>query len=263
MENYTTTDQYIHQLSQILAKLGRSLVNQKDDDSHNNLYWEPLHQKLLGRWTSTPVGLLLPALNLEAVKFQWLDKQMEVYNEVSLLNRNYFEAENLVTELSSTFGIDDKDLMAHLHFKIPDYHFKKDPIHSVENQNLAEWSYFRTMANHMLKDIGAYVQKETEVRIWPHHFDSGIYFQWNDALGIGVGLAMEDDMAGAPYFYISGYPVDYQIDYSKAENIYKGKWIVDGPWKGGILPIYQLGTGNDVQILQDFYRQSLDFLLDQ
>ena len=263
MKGYTKTDQHIHQISQILAKLGRSLVPRMDDDSHTNLYWEPFKKRILGRWIKTPRGLLLPALNLEHTKFEWLDKQMEVITEVSLLHRNYFEAESLVEELSSDVGIEKKDLMAPLHFEIPDYSFKNIPIIEVEQQELSEWSYYRSLANHVLKDVGEHVQRDVEVRIWPHQFDTGIYYQWNNILGIGSGLAMEDDSAGAPYFYISAYPGHDQIDYTKASTLSNGKWIKEGSWKGGILPINELIPESAMQTLEVFYRQALTFLLNQ
>lgn len=263
MKTYTEIDQYIHQVSQILAKLSRSLVPEKDDDSHTNLYWEPIHQRLLGRWISTSNGKVMPALYLGRMSFQWLDQQMEVIQEISLLNKNHLEAETLVEKSAYAIGIQKPNLMSPLHFDIPDYPFVMHPIQTIVENTLTEWSHFRSLANHVLRDIGQSVQKEVDTRIWPHHFDTGIFFQWNDTLGIGAGLAMEDKMAGAPYFYISGYTGDHQIDYAKAAKLSRGKWIKDGSWKGGILPIDQMGTGIDVEVLHDFYRHSLDFLLER
>ncbi len=261
MKDYTKTDQHIHQLSQILAKMNRSLVPAKDDDSHTNLYWDPIRQQLLGRWVSSPGGLLLPALNLEQTEFQWINKKMKVAGKASLVGKNYFEAEDLVKALSHDVGIEKKSLMAPLHFEIPDYSFKNSPINTLEKQKLLEWSYFRTLANHILIDLGEAIQKDVEVRIWPHHFDTGIYFQWNDEIGIGCGLAMEDDMAGAPYFYISAYSGEDAFDYSDATALAYGRWIKEGQWKGGILPVDQLGTDNAMTNLQFFYRQTLSYLI--
>jgi len=261
MKDYSKTDQHIHQLSQILAKTGRSLVPPKDDDSHTNLYWDPLRQQLSGRWVSSPGGLLLPVLNLAQTDFQWIDKQMKVAGRVSLIGKNYFEVEDLVLALSNDAGIEKKSLMAPLHFDIPDYSFKNSAINTIEKPQLLEWSYYRTLANHILNDLGETVQREVEVRIWPHHFDTGIYFQWHDEFGIGCGLAMEDGMAGAPYFYISAYTGDEQFDYSDATALTYGKWIKEGKWKGGILPVDQLETNRAMQNLQVFYNQTLAYLL--
>jgi hypothetical protein len=236
-------------------------VPAKDDDSHTNLYWDPIRQQLSGRWVSSPGGLLLPALNLKQTEFQWIDKQMEVAGKVSLVDKTYYEAEDLVVSLSREVGIETKSLMAPLHFEIPDYTFKSAAINKLEEPELSEWSYYRTLANHILNDLGATVQRGIEVRIWPHHFDTGIYFQWSDEIGIGCGLAMEDDMAGAPYFYISAYTGDEQFNYSDATTLVYGKWIKEGPWKGGILPLNQLETDNAIQQLQIFYNQALSYLI--
>lgn len=263
MINYTKTDQHIHQLSQLLAKTGRSLVPAKEDDSHTNLYWDPLRQQLLGRWVSSVRGSLLPALNLEQVEFQWIDKQMKVTGKVSLAGKNYVEAEELVLALSGNVGIGKRSMMAPLHFEIPDYPFKNTPLKRVEKQKLYQWSYFRTLANHILTDLGATVQRSVEVRIWPHHFDTAIYFQWNDELGIGCGLAMEDSMAKAPYFYISAYSEDDQIDYSDAMALTIGKWVKEGQWTGGILPLDQLEKDTAMEYLQIFYREALNYLLNR
>ena len=45
----------------------------------------------------------------------------------------------------------------------------------------------------------------SEVRIWPHHFDTGIYLEVNSKLGIGFGWAMADKMIDQPYFYFTPY----------------------------------------------------------
>lgn len=261
MEDYAKSDQYIHQLSQLLAKTSRSLVPAKEDDSHTNLYWDPLQQQLLGRWVPLNGGFLLPGLNFEQMEFQWLDRQMEVVEKVSLVGKNYFEAEKLVEGHAKDVGIDTESLMVPLHFEIPDYSFKNSPINKLEEKKLLEWSYYRSLANHILKDLGEMVQRKVEVRIWPHHFDTGIYFQWNNEFGIGCGLAMEDKMAGAPYFYISAYTGHDQIDYTNATSLSNGKWIKEGPWKGGILPLNELESDIEMKNLMVFYKQALYYLL--
>jgi hypothetical protein len=72
---------------------------------------------------------------------------------------------------------------------------------------------------------------------------------------------MEDDLAGAPYFYISAYTGDEQFNYSDATTLVYGKWIKEGPWKGGILPLNQLEMDNAIQQLQIFYNQALSYLI--
>ena len=58
---------------------------------------------------------------------------------------------------------------------------------------------------------------------------------------IGFGLAMEDPMGGAPYFYIAGYPSDGSIEYNDLPNLRHGRWEI-GDWNGGLLPLTELET---------------------
>ncbi len=261
MENYNQTDQFIHQISQVLAKLGRTYVPEKDDDSHTNLYWEPLQKRLLGRWISTSKGNVLPAIKLEQLTFQWLTTQMKAIDEVSFENKRLTELEVLIEKTLISLGLNIKNFREPLHFDIPDYPFKNKPFNRFNLRDLEEWSIYRSLANHILKDIGSYLNLNSEVRIWPHHFDTGIYFQWTENSGIGAGLAMEDSLAGAPYFYISGYTGEKQINYDNVMPLTEGKWIKEGSWKGAILPVTHLKNKLSYQITQDFFGETLQFFI--
>ena len=80
-----------------------------------------------------------------------------------------------------------------------------------------------------------------------HHFDTDIYIEPSAKIGIGFGLAMEDSLVGAPYFYFSGYGLNgYTIDYTNFQVLEIGKWIVKENWKGAVLPLQELqGTKPD------------------
>jgi len=263
MENYNQTDQYIHQVSQVLAKLGRSYVSKKEDDSHTNLYWEPLSNRMLGRWITTKKEKVLPVIKLDNMSFQWLDTQMKVKEEILFVGKNYWELENLIADTLNNLELKNNNFQDPLHFNIPDYSFKEQPMIRIESKDLEQWSNYRSFANHVLNDICALVNHHIEVRIWPHHFDTGIYFQWNKNIGIGAGLAMQDSLAGAPYFYISGYTVESQIEYTNAMPLSCGKWIKQGPWKGAILPVTQFTQENAQSAVQIFIFETIQFLQNQ
>jgi hypothetical protein len=80
------------------------------------------------------------------------------------------------------------------------------------------------------------LQLESEICIWPHHFDSGIYIQVKADLGLGFGLAMEDTMLGEAYFYMSGYGGESPISYQNLTQLSAGKWEIGEHWKGAVLP---------------------------
>ena len=74
---------------------------------------------------------------------------------------------------------------------------------------------------------------------------------------------MQDSMAGAPYFYISGYAAESQVEYTDAMPLSYGKWIKQGPWKGGILPVTQFTPENAQKVVQEFFTETIHFLQDQ
>jgi hypothetical protein len=180
MDKYNQTDQYIHQVSQVLAKLGRSYVSKKEDDSHTNLYWEPLSKRMLGCWITAKNEKVLPVIKLDNMAFQWLDTHMKVVKEILFEGKKSWELENLIIDSLHNFGLKNNNFQDPLHFIIPDYPFKDQPLIKIDSKDLDQWSYYRSLANHVLNDICTHVNLHIEVRIWPHHFDTGIYFQWNN-----------------------------------------------------------------------------------
>ena len=47
MHAYIKTDQLLHRLSQLIAKMNRQFVAKKEDDSHTNFYFDPLQGALV------------------------------------------------------------------------------------------------------------------------------------------------------------------------------------------------------------------------
>ena len=46
-------------------------------------------------------------------------------------------------------------------------------------------------ANRSSNQLLGYAQADSEVRIWPEHFDTGVYFEYNGTIGIGFGLVLQ------------------------------------------------------------------------
>ena len=64
-------------------------------------------------------------------------------------------------------------------------------------------------------------------------------------MGIGFGLAIEDQMVGAPYFYLSGYGLKgHEINYDSLAPLTYGNWKVTEGWKGAVLPLSLLADQN-------------------
>jgi len=130
-------------------------------------------------------------------------------------------------------------LMKKLHFEIPAYAFIDSVWVKPDNIEMSKWLTYRSLANEICMLVLGLAQAKSEIRIWPHHFDTGIYCKVKSKLGVGFGLAMEDEMVNDSYFYISAYPEDYKIEY---DNLPKGNWAwkINENYKGAILTLKEL-----------------------
>jgi hypothetical protein len=128
-----------------------------------------------------------------------------------------------------------------LHYKIPDYPFAGDSLAAFASDSLDEWMDIRSLANQVCLLAIGYLQVDAEIRIWPHHFDTGMFEQINERLGLGFGLAMEDTLAGSPYFYMAGY-VNGGLSYNNPPDLGIGEWITSDHWSGAILRVDKLSS---------------------
>ncbi len=119
---------------------------------------------------------------------------------------------------------------------------------AVEN-----WIHLRKLANEACTHVLVYLQQSGEIRIWPHHFDTGLYVEATPAIGIGFGLAMEDKLVGEPYFYLTGFGLgEKKPNYEKKSILPAGEWVLSKKWKGAVLRISDLEPGNESEIILTF-----------
>ncbi len=259
MQAYIKTDQQMHWLSQLIAKVNKAFVPEKADDSHTNLYFDPVAAKLLGRWISSGQEKFIFGFNLNTFNFEWINSQMQVQKSITVFGKVLPELESEVAEAAGKLSLDKNAMIGKLHFEIPDYQINSLQAGDISAAGLSAWVYYRDIANLASQRMLGWLQSESEVRIWPHHFDTGIYAQITGDPGIGFGLAMEDSMAGEPYFYLAGYSSKKAITYESLPDLSPGYWELGENWKGAILPIGKL-PANDLQkalsTLDDFFKNA-------
>lgn len=240
MNQYTVVDRQLHFQSQVIAKFNRTYVPAKEDDSHTNLYYEPIGNRITGRWIRTNSMGILPTLNLNNQSFQFLDSSFQVLASVNTIGKIQGDIEKEIEALLPNLNLNPEGFTDKLHFEISNYDFAKKPIEPL-GDGLEFWKEYRALANQVCFAFLGHVQAHEEVRIWPHHFDTGIYFKTKNDLGVGFGLAMEDSIAGVPYFYLSAYPEGKNITY---QNLPTGKWRweLGDHWNGAILTLDDLQT---------------------
>lgn len=235
--SYIATDEHIHQLCQTLAKANRSFVPKKDDDSHTNLYFDELDQRITGHWIKTPVGRRILSLNLKDYRFEWQNSDKNVMASHQIEGKTIEAWETEIAQGLSDLQLEQGNFLDTLHFEITEYEFRDGVFHKPAEGALDEWMQIRTLGNQVCMQLNGYAQVESPIRIWPHHFDTGVYFEVDDKIGIGFGLAMKDAGTDAPYFYMSGYPNKGSIDYNDLPEIGKGHWMLSEGFNGALLKV--------------------------
>lgn len=250
MQEYNNTDRQLHWLSQVLTKANRAYVPEQKDDSHTNLYFDTFGKRILGRWIEGPEGKIMLAFHLQSFSFQWLDTKQNILHEVSALDTKMEELEVSVSKYPESLDMRTEAFSRPLHFEIPDYKIDKLNEDDISDEGLKSWIYFRGLASSGSLAMLDYLQLESEICIWPHHFDSGIYTQVTADLGLGFGLAMQDTMIGQAYFYISGYRAESPFSYENLKQLNIGTWVSGEHWNGAVLPINALPNSSREEALK-------------
>lgn len=263
MQEYNNTDRQLHWLSQIIAKVNKAFVPEKIDDSHTNLYYDPVGDKIVGRWIESSEGKIILSLNIAEMRFDWLNKSLERLVSVTVFNKPMSQIEKELARYPAKLGMEAATVFQPLHFEIPDYGIKSISEENISEEGLAAWRFYRQLANDTCFAILGYLQSQSEIRIWPHHFDTGIYVQQTDNLGIGFGLAMKDDMVRNAYFYAAGYKNSGSMDYVNLPKLSWGHWET-GTWKGAILSLQEIPIGSIEQagrIITGFAEETVNWFL--
>ncbi|OIQ29334.1 MAG: hypothetical protein BM564_06455 [Bacteroidetes bacterium MedPE-SWsnd-G2] len=265
LELYNQTDQQLHVLSQLLAKLSRSFVHELEDDSHTNLYFDYLGRRILGRWIATNRGNFLPSLNLKHFRFEFLNNNQSVIFSVPIVGHTITQIEEIIAAEISKFQLDALAFQKALHYKIPEYAFHHHSFSELSQDALKLWQHYRQLANSSCQLLLGHFQVEGSARIWPHHFDTGIYYEL-EHLGIGFGLAMKDSLVQQSYFYISAYPKASVINYDQHPANDVWQWIISDHWKGVVLSleaIHGKSKSDQISIINSYLISAHNWYLKQ
>src|SRR5690606_19156685 len=97
------------------------------------------------------------------------------------------------------------ELNLKLHYDLPKNELYKFDAFSKPNEAILKlWAKNRTIANGALQALTEAVNSKSDINIWPHHFDTGTYYEIHETDGatdrsIGAGFNPADDMVSEPY----------------------------------------------------------------
>ena len=241
-----------------------NLVPKKSDDSHANLAWETARAAILGRFFE---------LGNQKMRLVYLpeDKELKFENDqadlISSIELEYADHETLLMWWKmqlQELGFQG-DLIEQVQYDLPD----TSAYQTTEIQETAEyveiWQVLRTQANLVFEYLNAHKKIKSSIRIWPHHFDTGVYYSMHqnsageETQSIGAGLAIADNVQHEPYYYMYGWSKEQEIDFSNAPDLGAGKWLT-GDWKGAILPISAIENLIQTSQVNEFYDNAFDFL---
>lgn len=261
MQEYINIDQRIHLLCQVLAKVNRNFVPEKKDFSHTTLSFDALGKRILSRWIESKKGAIIMALDLQDFSFSWLNKSFQKIRKYTISGKTKAQIEHEIVSDLENIGLGEDGFTKKLKYKIPNYPFMDEPFQALEIQALNKWIYYRNLANEASAKFLRHLMIEDEVRIWPHHFDTGLYKEIDEKIGIGFGLAMKDSLVDSPYFYLSGYLLEGVLSFKNLPELNFGKWDI-GDWNGAVLPISEIDTLSDIDkqhVLDEFIQSALSW----
>lgn len=223
----------MHIAAQYLAAAGISFLDKQPDDSHTNVGFSPELRIMYSR--SLGDGDLKLQLSYDRFALEWTQEGV-VRNALTLEGKSHQQVLTWLAEISREIGL-QKPYVYRFHYELPyaveaDFTFRRNPS---EIDRLAE---MRITAHQAVSDLIDHQDIASEVRIWPHHFDTGAYgsLSGTSGISIGLGLAIPDSVSASHYYYVSGYDDHGIISPEGWDDLPLGSWHA-GTYKGAVLPV--------------------------
>ena len=143
-----------------------------------------------------------------------------------------------------------------LHYELPFSWNNQYTFELTNKEALYEIVRLRILANISIEHFLNSESLTSDIRVWPHHFDTGAFVVLDDGYGksIGLGMAIPDSVVNDHYFYISGYHGHDRINTSGFKKLSKGEWKNDG-FKSAVLPASAITENQAVKFLKESFVQ--------
>ncbi|MEM8509482.1 MAG: hypothetical protein AAF717_16745 [Bacteroidota bacterium] len=235
----------VHLAAQYLATASKSFLEHRADDSHTNLGYNT-GERRLETWELDQNGTQL-AFSFPDFSLQWLG---DITTALSLDGKSHAEIVDWLLKtaehhkLNGTYSYD-------LHYELPypvEDHFK---FQVSDPKGLDQLAGLRTLAHEVLASFLKKSYPNANIRIWPHHLDTGAFLALkNSDNAIGLGMAIPDNLVNEHYFYISGYSGNDSVAPTGFSPLTQGEWRNEG-FKGAILPASNCTIPRGVAFFQE------------
>lgn len=239
------TIQNLHQAAQYLAAAGISFLDKKPDDSHTNLAWNSQESRMETHVFGNQDALVL---NLKNITIEWL-KNGSAISKIDLQSKSHSEVVQWISLQAKTNNI-TKPYSFSFHYELPYNDLTDDYKYSFSSENLMNISNELTKAQQAFEQFLDSQKLESPIRIWPHHFDLGIYTKLvADNTFMGAGLAIPDSLVNDFYFYASAYKNGQAIESKNFGKMTLGEWRTD--WNGATLASSNIEVNNALVFLNE------------
>lgn len=263
-----------HHAAQFIVMMTSVFLEKSADDSHTNLDYVKNHQALLGHMMEANFPIQ-SGLRLTDLSLLFFTDQQNIIGEIPLDGKTKGEVVNEVRNQANILGLDGQRIKSELHYQLPDHKLDHSSLFETSNSgSFLENDKYRSNADLVLQFIAEKFEDlhASEVRIWPHHFDTGglipLNFDVNGNLkeSIGIGYAIPDALVAEPYYYITYWSSDPG---KKLENMPPlssfGKWKAP-EWPGAVLTHTDLLSEKEAkaqhQLVIDFFDEGIKALRD-
>lgn len=235
----------IHIAVQYLAAAGISFLDKKEDDSHTNLGFSVERQHIVTRPLNDAGDQL--ALRLPDFALLWINDSS--ITQYALNHRQHHEILSWIRSVLKPSGLADR-YRYEFHYSLP-YDVADNYMLETTAESLQKESKLRSLAQGVIRQVIQEYSMDSEIRIWPHHFDTGAYAQLpgNKNISIGMGLAIPDSVVDDHYFYLSGYRGNKPVDTISFESLTMGKWARKD-FQGAVLAAGDISEENALLFFQ-------------
>jgi len=219
----------IHLASQYLAAAGISFLPKEDDDSHTNLGWDGNNNRLTTHNFGTSNSQL--GLNLTNANLEWLNDG-EVIAEINVKEAKHSEILSWISDESKKHGLNE-EYQYNFHYELPYPVISNEDSFDINVEESTAYAKQLSSANKAMEKFLVESKLDSPIRVWPHHFDLGIYAELRDGLAMGAGLAVPDTMVNELYYYSAAYRGSENVSTKSFSGLKHGEWRTD--WDGATL----------------------------
>ena len=259
----------IHHAAQWIARFGQSYLDHEADESHPTMVWNAAQQKLIGRLTSGAVAVRI-AVDVAAMQLQFLDQNLNILHALDIVGQESDAIEKWLQSNIQIVGLEAKSLAQMPYNDMPPA--PSDQFEASDLRTAQAWMAHRTNANWHLAHIRAELALESEINIWPHHFDTGVYFSLKSQAAegdkaIGIGWAVSDTIVPENYWYVYAWAAKKELAYDRLKPLSVGAWyMIPEGWKGAALPLSNITAIADAvaqkELVNTFLKESTTALLE-